>query len=124
MGTVIAGQFCWQWWFGIAGFSILQGRFLAISGSKNAPLISRPSSASDVPSLDLFRTALENILDQRHELYRLTELIDWQGFDEAFGVLYCPDNGCPAKATRLMVGLQYLQHVYGHPPQDAQALQC
>ncbi len=73
----------------------------------------RPTSANDVPSLDLFRNALENMLDQRHELYRLTELLDWQGFDDEFGVLYCPDNGCPVKATRLMVGLQYLKHVYG-----------
>ena len=24
----------------------------------------------------------------------------------------CPDNGCPAKATRLIVGLQYLKHMY------------
>ena len=43
----------------------------------------------------------------------LADLIDWHGFDAAFGELYCPDNGCPAKATRLMVGLQYLKHLYG-----------
>ena len=52
------------------------------------------------------------MLDQRHELYRLADLIDWDSFDVAFGELYCPDNGCPAKATRLMVGLQYLKHMY------------
>ncbi len=34
-------------------------------------------------------------------------------FDEAFGSLYCPDNGCPGKPTRLLVGLQYLKHCYG-----------
>jgi IS5 family transposase len=53
------------------------------------------------------------MLDQRHELYRLADLIDWNRFDAEFGALYCPDNGCPAKATRLMVGLQYLKHLYG-----------
>ena len=65
------------------------------------------------PSPDLFRNRLDNMLNHRHELYRLADLIDWSVFDTEFGSLYCPDNGCPAKATRLMVGLQYLKHVYG-----------
>ncbi len=73
----------------------------------------RPKAPDDSPSPDLFRNRLENMLDQRHELYRLADLIDWNSFDAEFGALYCPDNGCPAKATRLMVGLQYLKHMYG-----------
>lgn len=31
---------------------------------------------------DLFRTELVNLIDQRHELVRLAELIDWQAFSE------------------------------------------
>lgn len=73
----------------------------------------RPKAPDDSPSTDLFRNRLENMLDQRHELYRLANLIDWNCFDTEFGELYCSDNGCPAKATRLMVGLQYLKHMYG-----------
>ena len=73
----------------------------------------RPKESEPSLSSDLFRTRLDNLLDQRHELYRLADLIDWHGFDAAFGELYCPDNGCPAKSTRLMVGLQYLKHLYG-----------
>ncbi len=73
----------------------------------------RPKEPEPSPSFDLFRNRLDNLLDQRHELYRLSDLIDWNSFDMAFGELYCPDNGCPAKATRLMVGLQYLKHLYG-----------
>ena len=73
----------------------------------------RPREPDPSPASDLFRNHLENLLDQRHELYRLADLIDWPAFDAAFGELYCPDNGCPAKATRLMVGLQYLKHTYG-----------
>jgi IS5 family transposase len=72
----------------------------------------RPKEPDLSPDTDLFRNRLDNLLDQRHELYRLSDLIDWQSFDAAFGELYCPDNGCPAKATRLMVGLQYLKHLY------------
>jgi IS5 family transposase len=60
---------------------------------------------------DLYRSRLDQILDQRHELYRLAALIDWDGFDQAFGRFYRP-LGRPAKPTRLMVGLSYLQHTF------------
>ena len=72
-----------------------------------------PEKPHASPSSDLFRNRLDNMLNHRHELYRLADLIDWPMFDSEFGSLYCPDNGCPAKATRLMVGLQYLKHIYG-----------
>jgi len=70
-----------------------------------------PEKPQKPPSPDLFRSRLDNMLNHRHELYLLADLIDWSMFDSEFGSLYCPDNGCPAKATRLMVGLQYLKHV-------------
>ena len=73
----------------------------------------RPPKPENSPDADLFRSRLDNLLDQRHELYRLAELIDWSEFDQAFGELYCPDNGSPAKSTRLMVGLQFLKHAFG-----------
>lgn len=73
----------------------------------------RPQEPENSSDNDLFRSRLDNLLDQRHELYRLAELIDWSEFDRSFGELYCPDNGSPAKATRLMVGLHYLKHVFG-----------
>jgi len=73
----------------------------------------RPLEPDPSPVSDLFRNRLENLLEQRHELYRLAGMIEWSEFDVAFGELYCSDNGCPAKAMRLMVGLQYLKHLYG-----------
>ena len=60
---------------------------------------------------DLYRSRLDQILDHRHELYRLAALIDWHRFDEEFGRFYRP-LGRPAKPTRLMVGLSYLQHTF------------
>jgi IS5 family transposase len=60
---------------------------------------------------DLYRSRLDQILDQRHELVRLAGLIDWDGFDQEFGRFYRP-LGRPAKPTRLMVGLSYLQHTF------------
>ena len=73
----------------------------------------RQADAAIRTATDLFRERLDNMLNQRHALYRLADLIEWSVFDNEFGSLYCPDNGCPGKPTRLMVGLQYLKHVYG-----------
>ena len=73
----------------------------------------RQPDAVTRPAPDLFRECLDNMLNQRHALYRLADLLDWSVFDKAFGALYCPDNGCPGKPMRLMVGLQYLKHCYG-----------
>jgi hypothetical protein len=36
--------------------------------------------------LELFRSRLENIIDQRHPLVRLARLIDWPLFEARFGV--------------------------------------
>ena len=71
----------------------------------------RPRTQERSASDDLFRIGLDNMLDQRHELFRLARLIDWDVFDEAFGRLY-RDRGRPAKPTRLMVGLSYLKHAF------------
>jgi hypothetical protein len=53
---------------------------------------------------DLFRMLLENIIDQRHELVRLSRLIDWERFDEAFGSFYDDQKGREGLPTRLPLG--------------------
>lgn len=50
-------------------------------------------------------------LSQRHPLYILANKMNWQLFEDAFGSLYCKDNGRPAKPIRLMVGLLILKHI-------------
>jgi IS5 family transposase len=60
---------------------------------------------------DLYRSRLDQILDRRHELFRLAFVIAWDRFDQEFGRFYRP-LGRPAKPTRLMVGLSYLQHTF------------
>jgi IS5 family transposase len=39
-------------------------------------------------------------------------VIEWDQFDKAFGKLYDPGFGRPAKSTRLMVGIHYLKYTY------------
>ena len=54
---------------------------------------------------------LEQILDQRHALYRLAGKIDWAAVEERFGTLYS-EEGRPGIPIRLMVGLHYLKHAF------------
>ena len=60
---------------------------------------------------DLFRLRLEQILDQRHALYRLAGKIDWNAVETHFGKLYA-EEGRPGIPIRLMVGLHYLKHTF------------
>ena len=73
----------------------------------------QPIKKKTTPQDSLFRDRLENILNRRHELYHLGELIDWSVFEKEFGKLYAARKGRPGIPIRLMVGLSYLGHAYG-----------
>ncbi len=71
----------------------------------------QPKKQISSPQLDMFRNRLENILNHRHELYRLSGLIDWEVFEREFGKLYA-EEGRPGIPIRLLVGLTYLSHAF------------
>ena len=71
----------------------------------------KPQKPPESPTDDLFRHRLETLIDTRHELVKLSELIDWERFDARWGETFCED-GRPAIATRLIAGLHYLKHTY------------
>jgi transposase len=58
------------------------------------------------------RTRLANLVNARHPMVRLARQIDWQSFDEHFGVYYRGGKGRPAISTRLMVSLHYLKYTH------------
>ena len=60
---------------------------------------------------ELFRSRLDNMLDQRHSLFKLAGKIDWPVFDECYGQVYA-EVGRPGIPTRLMVGLHYLKYSF------------
>ncbi len=68
------------------------------------------SSKKVTPQLGLF-LGLEDQLNQKHPLYLLANLIQWERFEIAFAPLYCADNGRPAKPIRLMVSLVILKNL-------------
>ncbi len=58
-----------------------------------------------------FFLGLEDQLNQKHPLYQLANIVQWEKFEVAFSPLYCADNGRPAKPIRLMVSLLILKHL-------------
>lgn len=68
----------------------------------------------------LFRDRLENILNQKHELFRLAGIIDWASLEQEFGKNYS-ENGRPGIPIRLMVGLTYLEHAFGFSDEEVVA---
>ncbi len=59
----------------------------------------------------MFRLRLDQMLNQRHALYKLSDQIDWDAAEAKFGCLYS-EEGRPGIPIRLMVGLHYLKHTY------------
>ncbi|MFC1725512.1 IS5 family transposase [candidate division KSB1 bacterium] len=62
--------------------------------------------------VDIFKSRLDQILDNGHPLFRLADSIDWGYFEKEFGAFYVENKGRPGKPIRLMVGLHYLKHTY------------
>ena len=73
----------------------------------------RPRKPASTPQPDLFREALEALLDPRHELLRLARAIDWERLDTLYGATFVDHVGRPGLPTRLMVGLHLLKHIKG-----------
>ena len=63
-------------------------------------------------AFELFQSHFDQLLNPGHELIVLANKIDWSGLEAGFIDTYCPDNGAPAKAIRLMVGLHYLKYTF------------
>lgn len=70
-------------------------------------MLAKPKSNSQLS----FYSTFEEQLNHRHPLYVLATRIAWKTFDEAFSKHYSPDQGCPAKPIRRMVGLLLLKHL-------------
>ena len=54
---------------------------------------------------------LDTMLDPKHPLFKLANMINWSCFEDSFAPLFCADNGRPPKSIRLMVGLLMLKHL-------------
>jgi IS5 family transposase len=59
----------------------------------------RPKEMKRNPMDDLFRTRLENIIDMRHELVKVSEIIDWSSLRDEFACLYSDVTGRAGKPS-------------------------
>jgi IS5 family transposase len=71
----------------------------------------KPRKSGSIPQADMFRLSLDQMLNQRHALYKLAGQIDWNAAEIKFGELYA-EEGRPGIPIRLMVGLHFLKHTY------------
>src|SRR6476661_10084647 len=72
----------------------------------------RPKKHRTTGSNDLFRARLDQIINMKHELVQLAGKIDWDWIDCEIAPLYS-DTGRPGIATRFVIGLLLLKHIYG-----------
>ena len=70
------------------------------------------SKPRDDRQKDLFRPALDEIVDPNHPLIRLGREIDWDFLDERFGSVCAAGPGHPPLPTRLVAGLLILKHMH------------
>jgi transposase, IS5 family len=63
-------------------------------------------------SSELFRQPLCEMLNAKHPLVKLADVIDWEEIERSFGAHFQTTTGRPALSPRLVAGLLYLQHAY------------
>ena len=51
------------------------------------------------------------MLDSKHPLFKLANMVDWSLFENSFVPLFCADNGRPPKPIRMMTDLLMLKHL-------------
>lgn len=61
---------------------------------------------------DLFRHPLVEMINLKHPLVKLADVMDWELIEHAFGAHFASTTGRPALSPRLVAGLLYLQHAY------------
>lgn len=61
---------------------------------------------------DLLRPRLVDLIDMRHELVKLSDLLDWRFFEEEWAGYFPSHCGRPAASPRLVAGLLFLQHSF------------
>jgi len=80
----------------------------------------QPKKIKESP--DMFRSRLDQILNDHHPLFVLSHQIDWSFFEKSYGSTYVESEGRPGNPIRLMVGLHYLKHAYDESDESVLAI--
>jgi Transposase domain (DUF772) len=71
-----------------------------------------PRERRETSEQDLFHSRLDQIIDMKHALVKLSRAIDWGFLEQTFGAVYTDKPGQPPLPTRLMAGLAIVKHSY------------
>jgi IS5 family transposase len=70
------------------------------------------SKPRDERQKDLFRSALDQLIDMGHPLVRLAQRIEWRRLEQCLDEVYRPGPGHPPLPTRLIAGMMILKSHY------------
>ena len=79
---------------------------------KSWQIMKSQKSSQNTGEIQLFQSRLDQILDPRHPLFKLSLSIDWKSFEIEFGKYFVENKGRPGLPIRLVVGLHYLKFTY------------
>ena len=72
----------------------------------------KPRERRDRGEQDMFRSRLDQIINLKHELARLANVISWAAIEAKCGEVYADGPGMPPLPTRLMAGLSILKFTF------------
>jgi IS5 family transposase len=72
----------------------------------------KPRERRETGEQDLFRSRLDQIIDLRHPLVKLSREVNWAFLERTFGEAYTDGPGQPPLSTRLMAGLIILKYTH------------
>ena len=67
---------------------------------------------------DLFLQPLAELINLKHPLVKLADLIDWSIFETRWSAFFPSKTGRPATSPRLVAGLLYLQHTFAFSDEE------
>jgi transposase, IS5 family len=72
----------------------------------------KPRERRETGAQDMFRSRLDQIINLKHALVRLSKTVSWSFIETKCGEVYTDGPGMPPLPTRLMAGLAILKHTF------------
>ena len=72
----------------------------------------KPRTRRETGAQDLFRSRLDQIINLKHALVRLSKTVSWSFIEGKCGEVYADGPGMPPLPTRLMAGLAILKYTF------------
>ena len=72
----------------------------------------KPRERRETGAQDMFRSRLDQIINMKHELVKLSKTVSWSFIEAKCGEVYADGPGMPPLPTRLMAGLAILKFTF------------